>query len=597
MKKKRNIRLLAAFLLLAALLSGCGAAGSRDAGNPTTEPSENAADPKTPTAVLQPLLPTEGAAAPQAPAAVTAYPVDLQFTECASLAIPRDPAPAAQTPEDEQQDAEGIPGIVGKRPTVPAEDTYLAFRYYDSQQNSFRIQLREKENFGAVLTGTLYQWGLQWDEAENALTAQNETLAGALMGLEESQWMPCTESGAYAMDTSLICCLISGRNVIYADANLTHYQLQRYDDSAVLASVIPLAQGKRLLLEEGALSQIVWNGSTFPDLDIISQEVPSGQPEESPADDQLLAEYEEQLELLHQKVQRGTILVIVLGVVSAVLLVSNLICLFFASRRRKRPKQPDGRPTAAATGAGKAVKGYGIVHNIGRRSGQQDSFDVIDCAAGTLAVVADGMGGLSDGDKVSQKIVATIRADSARLHPGRTEGVLHQLIAHVNQEVNRMLGTANQYKCGSTLLSVLVERDTMQWATVGDSRIYLYRGGSLLQLNREHIYKADLLERAINGRISFAEAMRDPQLERLSSFIGMGELRHVDSSLSSVKVLPGDRILLMSDGVFNTLSNDEIAEVIRLAPSTADAATQLEQAVLGKQVPNQDNFTCVILEI
>ena len=137
----------------------------------------------------------------------------------------------------------------------------------------------------------------------------------------------------------------------------------------------------------------------------------------------------------------------------------------------------------------------------------------------------------------------------------------------------------------------------MQWITVGDSRIYLYRGGSLIQLNREHVYYAELLKQAINGKLSFAEANRDPQAERLSSFVGMGDLKHVDFCLNKLHLREGDRILLMSDGVFNTLSEEEIAKAVQAAEDTAQAAASLEQKVLQKNAPNQDNFTCVLLEV
>ena len=67
--------------------------------------------------------------------------------------------------------------------------------------------------------------------------------------------------------------------------------------------------------------------------------------------------------------------------------------------------------------------------------------------------------------------------------------------------------------------------------------------------------------------------------------------------MERIKLQQGDRILLMSDGVFNTLSNAEIAGVIRGSADAADAARNMEQRVLHKGAPNQDNFTCVILEI
>ena len=53
----------------------------------------------------------------------------------------------------------------------------------------------------------------------------------------------------------------------------------------------------------------------------------------------------------------------------------------------------------------------------------------------------------------------------------------------------------------------------------------------------------------------------------------------------------------MSDGVFNTLSEDEIAETIKTSANASNAASVLEEKVLKKNAPNQDNFSCVILEV
>lgn len=242
-------------------------------------------------------------------------------------------------------------------------------------------------------------------------------------------------------------------------------------------------------------------------------------------------------------------------------------------------------------------RGIGKVHNIGRRSVQQDSLGMTSYKGGVLAVVADGMGGLSDGDKVSQKIVLTMMQDSVSLTGGSTEGKLYQMVAHVNSEVNHMLGVSDQYKSGSTLVAVLVEAGSFQWVSVGDSRIYLYTGCQLLQINREHVYEADLLKKAVNYEIAFEEIAQNPQKKSVSSFIGMGELKYIDGSMRPVKIQPGDRILLMSDGVFNTLTEQEICDVLMKEKNAETAARVLESQVLAHQNPKQDNFTAIILDI
>lgn len=246
-----------------------------------------------------------------------------------------------------------------------------------------------------------------------------------------------------------------------------------------------------------------------------------------------------------------------------------------------------------AAGSGDKI---GKLHNIGRRKGQQDSLGVTEFDGGTLAVVADGMGGLSDGDKVSQKIIMTMLQDSTRLKRGMTDNKLYEMIAHANNEVNHMLGVENQYKSGSTVVAVTIEEDGFQWASVGDSHIYLYRGRQLLLLNREHVFKAELLQKAVNGKFSFKEVRTNPKRSGLTSFLGMGELKYIDGSMEKIPAQPGDWLLLMTDGVFNTVSEAEICRILNESPSAGAAAERLEQEVLARQNPKQDNFTAIVLE-
>lgn len=237
----------------------------------------------------------------------------------------------------------------------------------------------------------------------------------------------------------------------------------------------------------------------------------------------------------------------------------------------------------------------GKLHHIGKRASQQDSLGLVNVPGGILAVIADGMGGLSDGDKVSQKIVYTMLHDGANRPAPALSGNLLQLVSHANAEVNHMLGGTGQYVSGSTLVAVLAEPNRFQWASVGDSRLYLYRGGGLLQINREHVYEAELLERAVNREMSFQEARSHAKKKSVTSFIGMGDLKHIDGSLQPVKTQRGDKLLLTTDGLFNTLSDDEIAAVLAAEPDPVKAASALESAVLAKNNPHQDNFSSILI--
>ena len=72
-------------------------------------------------------------------------------------------------------------------------------------------------------------------------------------------------------------------------------------------------------------------------------------------------------------------------------------------------------------------------------------------------------------------------------------------------------------------------------------------------------------------------------------------LEHIDRSMHPLHLSPGDKVLLMSDGVFGTVPDEEIARLAGPADALT-AAQNLENAVLAAQKPGQDNFTAIVVE-
>ena len=239
----------------------------------------------------------------------------------------------------------------------------------------------------------------------------------------------------------------------------------------------------------------------------------------------------------------------------------------------------------------------GKIHDIGRRDYQQDSFGqtAVLRNTGILAVLADGMGGLSGGERVSQKIVMEALTFGSTLQANQVPTALPGMVAGINRAVNQMLGPKGLYTSGSTVVSALITGNALRWISVGDSRIYLYRDGQLSQLSRDHDLLQDWMPDILEGKRSMAEALRDPNGRKLTSFIGMGELRHVDYNRTPIPLLPGDRVLLMSDGVYGTVSDAEMAAILRDCGSVQLAASHIGQRIMGAALPYQDNYTLIVL--
>ena len=211
-----------------------------------------------------------------------------------------------------------------------------------------------------------------------------------------------------------------------------------------------------------------------------------------------------------------------------------------------------------------------------------------------LAAVADGMGGLVDSGQVSRSLIDALGGSFA---PSDETSPARQLQLLFRQALERVenLRKGQTAQSGSTLVMGLIEGDGLSWLSVGDSRIYLWRSGGLIQLNRDHDFSHDLTLLALQGDMSLQETDQDPRRENLTSFIGRGFPRKVEWNPEPVSLCSGDKVVLMSDGVYRALSQEEMAGCLQ--GDVSRAARALRAMVTKKALPQQDNFTAVILEI
>ena len=240
----------------------------------------------------------------------------------------------------------------------------------------------------------------------------------------------------------------------------------------------------------------------------------------------------------------------------------------------------------------------GNIQGVGGRERQEDSFALLHAAdageiarRGLFAVVADGMGGLEDGKQISEGAVDTLlQLFQALNDEGDIPRQLKEGICAVSDGLfQRFAG-----RSGTTVVAVRIFQDSLHWVSVGDSAIYLMRGGGVFQLNQEHTYLNQLYARELEQeRIDKSRAEQDEDARRLTAFVGMPQLEQVDYSLRPLPLQAGDRILLCSDGISGILSPPELMEAMALEPDRG--CSLLESMVLEKNLPEQDNYTGIII--
>ncbi|THB64193.1 MAG: hypothetical protein D6E12_15445 [Desulfovibrio sp.] len=241
---------------------------------------------------------------------------------------------------------------------------------------------------------------------------------------------------------------------------------------------------------------------------------------------------------------------------------------------------------------------------IGARKEQQDSIAFSDVReerfsahGGVIAILADGMGGLAMGREASQTAVdSALMAYGAKTPDEAIFSALNRALVQANQAVFDLAVQAGQAgDVGTTLLAAVIHQGKLYWASVGDSRLYLFRNGRLFQMTTDHAYAKELERDVALGYMTREEAEHHPDRNALTSFVGLPELMDVDRNLRPYPLREGDRVMLVSDGVYGALAEDEMAGL--LAGDPQQAAEALIKAVYNKDLPYQDNSTVAVFAV
>lgn len=218
--------------------------------------------------------------------------------------------------------------------------------------------------------------------------------------------------------------------------------------------------------------------------------------------------------------------------------------------------------------------------------------------ATVVAVLADGMGGHAGG-AVASRMVCESFVKAFASQQGTNRERLVEALEAANQAVADTVDTNPMLAgMGSTVIGVTFAADGIEWISVGDSPLMLYRRGEIAMLNEDHSLAPELDRLAAAGAITEEEARRDPRRHMLRSAVTGDEIDLIDVSRRPLRIEPGDYILLASDG----LQTLEAAEIERIVTAYADdgavaVANALIRAVEALKDPHQDNATVVAVRL
>jgi PPM family protein phosphatase len=264
------------------------------------------------------------------------------------------------------------------------------------------------------------------------------------------------------------------------------------------------------------------------------------------------------------------------------------------------------RKQASATARHKAIRQeVGWVLDKGKiRDSNEDSLAAVtlseasnfDSLSVGIYAIADGMGGHDAGEVASKlamrSAVHKIIQDLSEANDGLPENIQNWLrgaVTLANQSV-RNKALDRDRNMGTTLVVAVVFGHNLHVVNVGDSRAYVISPQTVRQITRDHSFVQALVD---TGAITPEEAIGHPRRNILTQSVGSHDELTIDHFNETLK--EDEWLLLCSDGLWGTMSNDQIGRLVREANSPAEAAQTLVNT--ANEAGGQDNISAIVVRL
>lgn len=239
---------------------------------------------------------------------------------------------------------------------------------------------------------------------------------------------------------------------------------------------------------------------------------------------------------------------------------------------------------------------YAELSLLGDREDNQDRVTVSATEQAALLVVIDGMGGHSDGSRAAdtalKSLLESFRQTSLPMFDPL--GFLHMALSRAHDEVAKLgNGQTIDTRPRATTAICLVQQGAAFWAHIGDSRVYHLRQGKIVQRTRDHSHVELLLR---EGKITEEELPTHPMRNFVECCLG-GDPAIPEMTVSGRNtLLPGDVLLLCTDGIWANLRDTDIAGFFREDNQELRAWLEaLGRRAVQASAPFSDNSTAAVL--
>ena len=248
---------------------------------------------------------------------------------------------------------------------------------------------------------------------------------------------------------------------------------------------------------------------------------------------------------------------------------------------------------------------FAAVTDIGKIREKNEDNVLISSDLG-LGVVADGMGGHSAGE-IASNIAVSVLAETVRKVNNHQLKIPDNFLPKLAPAERKLLMAANLANAaiystaqssdlyrmmGTTLTGVLFDKDFATAVHVGDSRLYLFRDGKIVQITTDHSLANEHVRR---GLLTRAEADHSKIQNVLTR--AMGIKKNIEFDLLKFPVKVGDTLLLCSDGLYKGLSEENLGQLLKDGQQTPLVKLCKQLVRISNDKDGQDNISAVLIKI